>query len=732
MRLLQRISIVGAVLLAVPPVFAQPPQRVPYNHQQLFLNGANLAWLSFANDIGPGQTDTATLGTILLQMHDHGGNALRWWLHTNGTGTPQYNDTGLVIGPGTNAIANLRHSLDIAWQREVGVVLCLWSFDMLRSNLDPTVLNNNVLLLNDTNYTRAYIDNALIPMVDSLKGHPAIIGWEIFNEPEGMSNEFGWSGINHVPMATIQRFINLCAGAIHRTDTTALVTSGSWSFKALTDVPVAMVQSKGSNAPPLTAMEQQALAARIKARYDLPMTTDQIIRHLEEVAGLNNFNYYADDRLVAAGGDPDGKLDFYSVHYYYGIDPSHPTSISPFNHPMLTWGLLKPLVVAEFAMGDSAKLGLGRAAMFDTLYHTGYAGALPWSWTDPAFSSQSDMLAGMQYMWNNHRADVDVQGVGQYWPNISIVSPPNDTTFADSASVPVVAAVSDSGGRVVSVKFYADTLLIGEAVSTPFTITWGHPPAGQYSLTAVAVDSVGHFRTSNAVRITVGIPPMTKLEAEGAARSGSGMTIKSDASASGGSYVDMATQTGTVTWTFSNVNAAGPYPIAFGFKLAYASPKDQYVNVNGVRADTVDFAAASGSTWLQKTITVNLNHGTNTVQMELYWGWMYLDYLAVPTNVLTSVAGRSEGAPIAFGLDQNYPNPFNPKTVISGQWTVNSDVRLEVFDILGRKVATLANGSYPSGKYTFVFDGTNLASGVYFYRLTAGSYSGMRKMLLIR
>ncbi len=92
----------------------------------------------------------------------------------------------------------------------------------------------------------------------------------------------------------------------------------------------------------------------------------------------------------------------------------------------------------------------------------------------------------------------------------------------------------------------------------------------------------------------------------------------------------------------------------------------------------------------------------------------------------------SKLVPGTFALEQNYPNPFNPKTVISGQWTVNSDVRLEVFDILGRKVATLANGSYPSGKYTFVFDGTNLASGVYFYRLTAGSYSGMRKMLLIR
>ncbi len=88
--------------------------------------------------------------------------------------------------------------------------------------------------------------------------------------------------------------------------------------------------------------------------------------------------------------------------------------------------------------------------------------------------------------------------------------------------------------------------------------------------------------------------------------------------------------------------------------------------------------------------------------------------------------------PTLLTLEQNYPNPFNPKTVISGQWTGNSEVRLEVFDILGRKVATLADGRYSAGKYAFTFDGTNLASGMYLYRLTAGSYSAVRKMLLIR
>ncbi len=86
----------------------------------------------------------------------------------------------------------------------------------------------------------------------------------------------------------------------------------------------------------------------------------------------------------------------------------------------------------------------------------------------------------------------------------------------------------------------------------------------------------------------------------------------------------------------------------------------------------------------------------------------------------------------AFELYPNYPNPFNPKTVVSGQWTANSFVRLAVYDVLGREVAVLANGRYPAGRYSFTFDGANLASGVYFYRLTAGSFSAVRTMLLLR
>ena len=717
------------------------PRRIVYNDQQLFLSGANLAWMSFANDIGPAPFDTVTFGTTLLHMHDFGGNALRWWLHTNGTSTPQFNDSGFVVGPGIGTIANLRRALDVAWQREIGVILCLWSFDMLRSSNGATVVNRNALMLSDTAYSDAYINTSLIPMVDALKGHPAIIAWEIFNEPEGMSNEFGWSDIQHVPMSYIQRFINLCSGAIHRTDSAAQVTSGAWSFKALTDVPVAALRKPdGAAGMPLSLAEREAAAAQLKEKYRSSLPTSQIIDHLQHVASMPNYNYYSDSRLIAAGGDPEGVLDFYSVHYYTGIDPANPTSISPFHHPAVAWGLApKVILVAEFAMQNT--VGVSKDSLFNNLYQSGYGGALPWSWTDVNFSTHADMLAGMRYMWYHYLEDVDVDGIGGFWPTVSIVSPTNDTTFADSANITIVAAAADSDGTVTSVKFYADTFLIGERTAAPFTIVWPQAPNGQFALTAVATDNLGHQRTSNSVRITVGIPPTTRLEAEAAVRTGTNITPKSDPTASRGLFLDMATQTGTITWRFHNFQEAGSYPISFGFKLFYDHPKTQYLNVNGTRVGEVVFDGTPASAWLTKTVNVNLVSGDNTIQMELYWGWMYLDYLAVPTRLLTSVAGQASGIPAHYVLEQNYPNPFNPRTGIrysvstggrAGQVSGGSEVKLTVYDILGREVAVLVNERKAAGSYQATFDGSGLASGVYVYRLTAGGFSAARTMILLR
>ncbi len=88
------------------------------------------------------------------------------------------------------------------------------------------------------------------------------------------------------------------------------------------------------------------------------------------------------------------------------------------------------------------------------------------------------------------------------------------------------------------------------------------------------------------------------------------------------------------------------------------------------------------------------------------------------------------GPVTTFRLDQNYPNPFNPTTAISYQLSATSHVTLAVYDVLGRKVATLVDERQSEGSHTVVFDGSNYASGVYFYRLTAPGVNIVRKMLL--
>jgi hypothetical protein len=93
-----------------------------------------------------------------------------------------------------------------------------------------------------------------------------------------------------------------------------------------------------------------------------------------------------------------------------------------------------------------------------------------------------------------------------------------------------------------------------------------------------------------------------------------------------------------------------------------------------------------------------------------------------------------ESASVAAGflLFQNFPNPFNPKTVVSSWLRAASEVRLVVYDVLGRQVAVLVNERRAAGSYQDSFDATGLASGVYIYRLTAGSFVESRTMVILR
>ncbi|HCN37431.1 MAG TPA: hypothetical protein DIS94_06955, partial [Bacteroidetes bacterium] len=95
--------------------------------------------------------------------------------------------------------------------------------------------------------------------------------------------------------------------------------------------------------------------------------------------------------------------------------------------------------------------------------------------------------------------------------------------------------------------------------------------------------------------------------------------------------------------------------------------------------------------------------------------------------------------PQSFNLSQNFPNPFNPVTNISYRIPVDGMVSLKVYDILGKEVATLVSEVKQAGNYQVVFNGNNLASGIYFYRINvnsgnsqSGNFTQVKRMMLVK
>jgi hypothetical protein len=125
--------------------------------------------------------------------------------------------------------------------------------------------------------------------------------------------------------------------------------------------------------------------------------------------------------------------------------------------------------------------------------------------------------------------------------------------------------------------------------------------------------------------------------------------------------------------------------------------------------------------------------GSKTFLLEhMGGGAVEIDY--VQPIEYTSVSGLKERneKPEGFALKQNYPNPFNPSTNIQFSIGEAAKVKLTVFNILGQEVTTLVNNRLNRGSYTFDFNGSQYASGVYIYRLEAGDFVQQKKMILIK
>lgn len=162
--------------------------------------------------------------------------------------------------------------------------------------------------------------------------------------------------------------------------------------------------------------------------------------------------------------------------------------------------------------------------------------------------------------------------------------------------------------------------------------------------------------------------------------------------------------------------------------------------VENIIVDTIDWTgwklksinpsdfSSSDSLQLNSIVIRQMENGNNS-------GIIYLDDMQ--TDILLPVKNIANNIPTKYSLSQNYPNPFNPTTTINYSIPSNSagessNVKVVVFDILGREVVTLVNKKQSAGNYQIIFDAKNISSGIYFYSLQSGAFIESKKMLLLK
>jgi hypothetical protein len=223
------------------------------------------------------------------------------------------------------------------------------------------------------------------------------------------------------------------------------------------------------------------------------------------------------------------------------------------------------------------------------------------------------------------------------------------------------------------------------------------------------------------------------------------MTVRDNRAGGGGiSYGDIS---------FSVTNTAGPFLVTFPntnvtiggaqtITWNVANTNNAPVNCSNVK---ISLSTDGGTTWptvlaantandgSEQIILPEINNTTARIKVEAV-GNIFFDISNTNFTVTTTTGIQNQtGTPVEFGLSQNFPNPFNPVTILNYGIPKRSNVTLEVFDVTGKLVSTIVNNLFQTeGYYSIEFDASNLPSGVYYYRITAGEFIDSKKMILVK
>ncbi len=189
-----------------------------------------------------------------------------------------------------------------------------------------------------------------------------------------------------------------------------------------------------------------------------------------------------------------------------------------------------------------------------------------------------------------------------------------------------------------------------------------------------------------------------------------------------------------------NLTAAGMTHLHVDFWTANSTDLGIFLISPGTPAVEVEYLLVPpGATETWVSVDIPLSHFSPPVDLADVFqfkfdgnGDIYIDNLYFFNSTASSIEELDVITPATYTLAQNYPNPFNPSTTIRFSQPTANNVTLKVYDVLGQEVATLLNGFQNAGTYEYTFDAKELPSGVYIYSFTAGDFSAVKKMILLK
>ena len=388
------VNIIAFLLLFFPAVLPALSATLPLNGHSYWINGVNVPWNNYGNDVGGDGYNAKWFDTFFSQCQSSGVNCVRLWIHCSGWKTPNFDANGFVTGIQSNFLIEMDSICQQGQAHNVMIMPSLWSFDMTKTG------TNGIGLIQDTAKTNSYISKCLIPLVKHCANTPNLLAWELMNETE-------WCVVdqNVVSQTNLQRFCAMLAAAIHA-NCGKMVTLGSSSLKWNSDI--------------------------------LPAVG----------------NWWSDAALKAAYNSAGAYLDFYEIHYYdwmvgsgWAYDPYDSTRNVSY------WKLDKPVLVGECPASDS-----GLHPMKQQLangYTNGYAGVMFWSYNSDWGNNWATCSQDLKAFRDAHASIIDFNGTTavtqkkDYRSNSQVTPLPRAVLMILASDAGIRGLVSESSSQPV-------------------------------------------------------------------------------------------------------------------------------------------------------------------------------------------------------------------------------------------------------------------------------------------